>query len=126
MPAAEIEAQSITHEMSSNSKNVRVAEKNNWTNHGFKHFPSKNLQWKDIVASTKNGAAKYHPSIEIEKLERLAWEKGIVCKNGKVMKFDYIVGATNGIETNFVRIKYSANTIHGHPITAAEYAKLIS
>ena len=100
-----------------------------WTNHGFKHFPPKNTPWKNIVSLTKGGAAKYHPSIEIEKIERLAWEQGKICTNGKpwkVMKFDKIVGAKNGIETNCIRVECSANTIHGHPITLNEYSQLIS
>jgi len=41
------------------------------------------------------------------------------------MKFDKVVGASNGIETQYVRVEMSANTIHGHPITKAEYLKLI-
>ena len=41
------------------------------------------------------------------------------------MKFDYIIGAKSGIETNCMRIEMSANTIHGHPIIAIEYMELL-
>lgn len=100
-----------------------------WSNHGYKHFPSKNVSWKDIVASTKHGAAKYHPSIDIETLERDAWKTGQKVTNGKtwkVKKYDYIVGACSGNETKFVRIEMTSGTIHGHPITESEYLKLLS
>jgi len=99
-----------------------------WTNHGYKHFPPKNMSWKDIVSTTKNGAAKYMHGINVEKLERLAWERGQWSRNGKpwkVMKFESIIGAKNGVETNCIRVEFSANTIHGHPITICEYEKLL-
>ena len=41
-----------------------------WTPHGYKHFPSKNKKWNEIVVSTKNGPSKYKPEIQIEELER--------------------------------------------------------
>lgn len=43
--------------------------------------------------------------------------------NGK--KYDEIIGATGGKETQYVRIENSANTIHGHPISESEYLKLL-
>lgn len=110
------------------SNGISKTEKIHWTCHDHKHFPPKNVAWKEIVKSTKVGDAKYHPNVDIEKLERFAWENGTMCTNGKswkVMKFNTIVGAKEGVETNCIRIEYSANTIHGHPITPAEYAKLI-
>ncbi|NRB22058.1 hypothetical protein HRU45_04975 [Candidatus Dependentiae bacterium] len=100
-----------------------------WTPHGYKHSSSKNLKWKDVIKQTKNGPAKYHHNIDIEKLERMVWQKGTKINNGKpwkVMKLDYLVGAKNGIETQFVRVEMSANTIHGHPITKSEYLKLLN
>ena len=102
--------------------------KKEWTEHGFKHFPPKNKQWKEIISTTKTGPAKYKPNLNIEKIERLAWEKGKICTNGKpwkVMEFDTIIGANGGIETNYIRVECSANMIHGHPITKAEYLRLI-
>ena len=107
----------------------KIIHRVNWTNHGFKHCPPRNKAWKDVISSTKDGAAKYHPNIDIEKIERLAWEKGKMCTNRKtwkVMKFDQTVGAKNGIETTCIRVECSANTIHGHPITLDEYMKLTS
>ena len=67
---------------------------------------------------TKNGDAKYKLGINVEALERLVWQEGVMTNNDKpwkVMKFDQIVGAKNGIETNCIRVELSANTIHGHP-----------
>lgn len=40
-------------------------------------------------------------------------------------KYDEIIGATGGKETQYVRIENSANTIHGHPISESEYLKLL-
>jgi len=100
-----------------------------WTNHGFKHFPSKNISWKDIVKSTKKGPAKYSKTIiDIEKFEREAWETGTNVVNGKnwrVKEFDNIIGASGGKETRYIRIENSNGTIHGHPITGKEFKKLI-
>ena len=101
----------------------------NWTNHGHKHFPDKNKSWNNIVKSTKNGPAKYSLEIKnIEIFERDAWKKGTPVTNGKnwkVKKYDKIIGATEGKETQYVRIENSANTIHGHPISESEYVKLL-
>lgn len=45
--------------------------------------------------------------------------------NGKVFKYHEVVGAKSGKETCYMRVECSANTIHGHPISEAEYIKLI-
>ena len=106
-----------------------LAKNISWTNHGFKHFPPKNLSWKEIVKLTKTGDALYKPGINIEKIERFAWENGkkvTTDKPWKVIEFDHIIGAKNGTETQFMRVEISANTIHGHPITPAEFKKYLS
>lgn len=36
-----------------------------------------------------------------------------------------VLGATDGKETEYIRIENSANTIHGHPISQTEYIRLI-
>ena len=41
-------------------------------------------------------------------------------------KYDYVIGACSGRETQFVRIEMTSGTIHGHPITENEYLKLLS
>ena len=101
-----------------------------WTAHGYKHFPNKNMSWEKIVASTKNGPAKYSPKIpNIEQFEREAWRTGRPVSNGKnwkVKKYNSIIGAVDGHETQFVRIENSGGVIHGHPISESEYLKLIS
>ncbi|MBR6149646.1 MAG: hypothetical protein IKQ25_00040 [Lachnospiraceae bacterium] len=100
-----------------------------WSNHGYKHFPNKNMSWMDIVNSTKSGPAKYSFDIQdVEAFERAAWEAGTPVTNGKnwrVNKFETTIGAVNGRETVYVRIENSSNTIHGHPISEAEYYKLL-
>ena len=113
-------------------KGIEEIEKNKkiqWTPHIHKHVPEKNMTWKDVVKLTKNGGpAKYKHDIDnIEQLERMVWGKDIRCKNGsyRVIKFDRVIGAFDGVETNYMVVKNSANTIHGHPISLAEYLKYL-
>lgn len=119
-----------------NSQSINIPEQNlsnktnkiSWTNHGFKHFPQKNLSWKQIIDNTKFSEAKYKPGINIEALERYAWEKGTPTTNNKpwkVIELDEIIGAKNGLETKYMRVECSANTIHGHPITFEEYKRYL-
>ncbi len=35
-----------------------------------------------------------------------------------------VIGTSEGVETKYVRVEYSGGTIHGHPITEAEYKNL--
>lgn len=90
---------------------------------------NKNVSWKQTVNSTKNGPAKYSLDIkDIESFEREAWNSGTKVTNGKnwkVKAYDRVIGASNGKETSYIRIENSAGTIHGHPITEAEYFKLL-
>ncbi|MDQ2088143.1 RHS repeat-associated core domain-containing protein, partial [Herbivorax sp. ANBcel31] len=104
------------------------SENLDWTNHGYKHFPQKNMRWKEVVRSTKKGPAKYKHEIKIEQFERMAWDNGIPVTSGKtwkVYKADHIVGAKQGIETPYIRVELSSNTIHGHPITPQEFLDLV-
>ena len=99
-----------------------------WSNHGYKHFPQKNMSWKNVIKSTKNGPVKYNLGTDIKVLEKMVWKKGIPVSNGKtwkVMEFNDIIGASGGAETKYMRVEMSGGTIHGHPITKAEYKKLI-
>lgn len=111
----------------SGSGSAAVAKKVEWTPHGFKHVPKKHLSWKETVKETgEGGDAKYKHDVNIEALERFAWENGTPTNDGrpwKVMKFEKIIGAKNGIETNYMRVEMTSNTIHGHPITPKEYTK---
>ena len=98
-----------------------------WTNHGFKHFPQKNMTWNDIVKSTKSGPAKYIPGINIEELERSVYKTGQPVTNGKTWKIEdtgRIIGASEGKESRWIRVEYSSGTIHGHPISLNEFRKL--
>ena len=122
--------QSSCGEILNNNSAIPAESKTNveWSNHGYKHFPQSNMAWKEIVKSSKNGPAKYTPGTNIEKLERIVWEKGTPVTNGKtwkVMKFNDVIGASAGAETNYIRVEFSGGTIHGHPITKVEYNKLL-
>lgn len=102
-------------------------EEPNWTPHGFKHSPSKNMTWGDIVKSTKSGSAKYKPGINIESLERSVFKEGTPVTNGKpwkVMDMGETVGASEGKPTQWIRVEESGGTIHGHPISLSEFNKL--
>ena len=99
-----------------------------WSDHGYKHFPSKNANVKDTIKSTKSGPAKYMPDVDIETIERYAWKNGTAVTNGKtwkVMEFDNVIGASDGKATRYMRVEMTSNTIHGHPISENEFMKLI-
>ncbi|WP_129716406.1 RHS repeat-associated core domain-containing protein [Pedobacter sp. SYP-B3415] len=109
----------------------QMAAKNlDWTPHNNKHVspPINKADWPAIVKSTKTGPAKYLPGTDIEALERSKWDEGTPVTNGKTWKvFDFgeeVIGASEGREATKMRIEMSANTIHGHPISDAEFRKL--
>ncbi|MHA6532312.1 hypothetical protein [Paenibacillus sp. BAC0078] len=103
----------------------------NYAKHDFKSIKGyKKMSWSDIRDTTKHGNAMYKTDIDIEALERYAWEYGTPTTNGKtwkVMKFDEVIGATKGKDTVYMRIELSADSmeIHGHPITEQEYKNLL-
>lgn len=84
-----------------------------WSNHGNKHVPSSSLEWKKIVKDTGGGkAAKYKHGINIEALEKQAWEHGIKVSTPagknvvyKIFQVDHIIGASDGKETNMMRVE---------------------
>jgi hypothetical protein len=95
-----------------------------WTPHGHKHAAPKKAAWNDVVKSTKKGPAKYLPGTNIEALERKVWAEGtsdVTGKNYKVMQFEQEIGASGGESSRWVRVEESGGTIHGHPITQAEF-----
>ncbi|MWV17459.1 type IV secretion protein Rhs [Pseudomonas sp. L-22-4S-12] len=103
------------------------ADEVKWTPHGYKHVPPKNKEWPEVVKSTKSGPAKYKPGVDIEKLERGAYEIGTSTTNGKpwkVQEYDEVIGASEGKPSRWIRVELSANTIHGHPISEAEFKRL--
>lgn len=86
------------------------------------------MDWPDIVKTTRSGPAKYFPGTDVEALEREIWKNGKPVTNGKtwkVQEFDQAIGASNGKASRWIRVEYSGNTIHGHPITQEEYRKLL-
>lgn len=98
-----------------------------WTAHGNKHVASPRAPWSKVVSDTKTGPAKYLPGTKVEALEREVWANGRPVTNGKpwkVMEFPEEVGASGGQTSRWVRVEESAGTIHGHPITEAEYLRL--
>ena len=107
---------------------VKKSENINWTPHGYKHVAPKNKSWNDIIKSTKSGAAKYKPGENIEKLERDVWKTGQSVTNGKPWKVKDLgreIGASEGKSSQWMRVEMSSNTIHGHPISKAEFMRLI-
>jgi pyocin large subunit-like protein len=101
-------------------------------NHRYKHVANKNIPWKNIVKGTKHGDAKYIQNLntkDIEKLERKVWDNGVkIEQNGKtvsIMEFDDVIGASSGKETNYVMVEMSGDFIHGRPIDATTYKKLL-
>jgi len=99
-----------------------------WTEYDNHHVPHKNTSWKDIIESTIRGKAKYKHGLNIKDLEISGWKSGTQVSNGqnwKVFKFDQIIGAVSGKETDCIVIKCSANTIHGHPILNSDYMRLL-
>jgi len=98
-----------------------------WTSYGGKHVAPAKTPWGQVVEGTQSGPAKYAPGTDVEALERQVWEKGIPVTNGKpwrVMEFEQEIGASGGRASRWVRVEESADTIHGHPITEAEFRAL--
>ena len=107
---------------------IKESENINWSPHGYKHVPPKNKSWNDIIKSTKSGPAKYKPGENIEQLERSVWETGQSVTNGKTWKVKDLgreIEASEGKSNQWMRVEMSANTIHGHPISKAEFMRLI-
>jgi hypothetical protein len=99
-----------------------------WTAHGNKHLAPKNVPWKAIVGSTKSGPAKYLPGTDIEALERSVFNLGTTTTNGKswkVQDMTKVIGASEGKVSQWIRVELSSNTIHGHPISYAEFLRLL-
>lgn len=99
-----------------------------WTQYGGKHAASPKIPWSKVVKGTITGPAKYKPGTLIEALEQKVWAQGRAVTSGKpwkVMEFAEEVGASGGKGSRWVRVEESAGTIHGHPITEAEFKKLI-
>ncbi|WP_181259198.1 RHS repeat domain-containing protein [Pseudoduganella armeniaca] len=98
-----------------------------WTSHGGKHVANKNRPWSEIIEGTKSGAAKYKPGVDIQALEMAAWDTGTPARGStvnrgyKVKSYDYVIGASEGKESRWLKIECSAGVVHGHPITEAEY-----
>ncbi len=110
---------------------AKPAEKVQWVPHDYKHVPSSKMKWKDTVKATKHGYAKYntYDLSDIERTERMVWSKGTPTTDGnthKVMKLDKVIGAYEGKETQYIIVKATnnGNTIHGHPISMAEFLRV--
>jgi hypothetical protein len=94
-----------------------------------KHAPRSGQSDRDVAASTKNGPAKFYNGVNMDELQRQAWDQGTPVTNGKPWKvFDAgpkDIGAKNGQSTRFMRVESTPDgVIHGHPITSAEYQAL--
>lgn len=95
--------------------------------YGYKHYPSKNLSWKEIISWTKTWPAKYKPWVDIENIQNLVREKWKVVnwKDWKVMEFDNIIWSKYWKESKWIRVENSWWYIHWHPITNEEFLKYI-
>ncbi|HIC0738126.1 TPA: colicin-like bacteriocin tRNase domain-containing protein [Klebsiella oxytoca] len=98
--------------------------------HKHKHYPPKGVSWKDIVNKTANGgSAKFKPDVNIPEIDVDAWENGQTTAKHptwKVKKYDRVIGAYAGKETQWVVVKESQGVIHSHPVSeqkAKEYMK---
>ena len=98
--------------------------------HKHKHYPPKGVSWKDIVNKTANGgSAKFKPDVNIPEIDVDAWENGQTTAKHptwKVKKYDRVIGAYAGKETQWVVVKESQGVIHSHPLSeqkAKEYMK---
>lgn len=82
-------------------------------------------EWVDPLGLSNAQA----PEIHIESLERTAWTKGTpVSSFGKNVHYKVydagnIIGASEGIDTPYIRVECSQGVIDGHPITKKEYLK---
>ena len=102
-------------------------EEVDWTPHGYKHSPSKNMTWKETINSTKSGPAKYKQGVDIERMEREAYKNGVPATNGKpwkIREYETVIGASEGKPSRWIRLELSARTIHGHPISEIEFRRL--
>ncbi|VEJ54615.1 S-type pyocin domain-containing protein [Pragia fontium] len=92
--------------------------------HKHKHYPPKGVPWQDIVKSTANGgAAKFKPGVNIPQTDIDVWLNGVKTikhPTWKVKEYDYIIGAYDGKETQWVVVKESQGTIHSHPTSLDE------
>ncbi|QOY73576.1 RHS repeat protein [Pseudomonas sp. OST1909] len=126
-PAEGVEDPATSAKTKDSQPTLPAPEEIQWTAHGYKHSPSKKMPWKDILATTKSGPAKYKPGINIENLEREAYKNGRATTNGKpwkVMEYSESIGASEGASSRWIRIELSAKTIHGHPISEREFRRL--
>ncbi|MBK5544340.1 RHS repeat protein [Pseudomonas sp. TH04] len=126
-PFEDVEDPANSARVKGDQPTLPAPEEIEWTAHGYKHSPSKKMPWKDILATTKSGPAKYKPGINIENLEREAYKNGRAVTNGKpwkVMEYPESIGASEGVSSRWIRIELSAKTIHGHPISEQEFRRL--
>jgi Domain of unknown function (DUF4157) len=92
-----------------------------------KHIAQAGMAWNKVVESTRKGPARYLHGTDIESLERSVWANGKKVTNGKswkVMDLGREIGASEGKSSRWMRVEYSAETIHGHPISQAEFLRL--
>jgi hypothetical protein len=93
-----------------------------------KHIPKSDAWTKSVIEETRGKTALYKPGEDVEMLERGVWQNGTPVTNGKnwkVYEFDRVIGASDGKAVRWIRVEYSAGTIHGHPITEQVYRNLI-
>ncbi|MGK9517987.1 hypothetical protein O6467_24845, partial [Salmonella enterica subsp. enterica] len=60
-PFEDVEDPANSARVKGDQPTLPAPEEIEWTAHGYKHSPSKKMPWKDILATTKSGPAKYKP-----------------------------------------------------------------
>jgi hypothetical protein len=97
----------------------------------IKHLPLVNHPWRQVVAWTKDREepARYKPDLpmSIQDIEMECVIHGTELPRGHPTRrmfyrqYGFIVGASNGEETQFVYAEWHQNgAVHGRPITLAE------
>ena len=99
-----------------------------WSPHNFKHVLRRNVEWKVAVKETRRAEALYKPTVvqDVEAFERYVWQNGIPTnhtdgRTWKVMEFKDVIGASDGLESRWVRVEVRSNTLHGSPITEQKF-----
>jgi len=107
-----------------------------WDLYNRKHW-ARNGDWKEQVKDTKDGPAKYWKEIDVRQFEESIVEhetnernESVLTRSRKIVPgncrflycvFDRIIGASDGKETDIVRVQWDADgTLHGRPFNESQ------
>ncbi|MFL5430447.1 MAG: hypothetical protein ACJ79M_12595 [Myxococcales bacterium] len=93
-----------------------------------KHKPLPRHDRAQTIEDTRGDAdSRYFPGIDVAAVEREAASHGTVVPSGKeatmykVFRFDAPIGASQGAETDCVRVESTNGDFHGFPIAHGRY-----